>query len=184
MWSASSPEAWGALGWVVDEALCGGQLSDQGGARGPFMLQGQGRGALALLGGGNDSLDGGDGGYKRGRRRHSGRGDGAASVHMGLWVEKPGWEREEHHWVVGRMVGRGPRPKLNGGSSTGGRKPPMRQGFAGRFATALLGSGPAHTAATSVRPTGAARLAATTAASGRGAKPAGSAIGAGCGGRA
>lgn len=106
MWSVSSPEAWGALGWVVDEALRGGQLSDQGGACGPFMLHGQGRSALAFLGGGNDSLDGGNGGYKRGRRRHSGRGDGASSVHMGLWVENPvGSERSIIGWWGGWWVG-------------------------------------------------------------------------------
>jgi hypothetical protein len=55
-------------------------------------------------------------------------GDGAASVHTGLWVETPGGEREERRWVAGRMVGRGPRPEMNGGSSTSGRKPPVRQG--------------------------------------------------------
>jgi hypothetical protein len=92
--------------------------------------------------------------------------DGAASVHTGLWVEKPSGEREECRWVVRRMVDWGPRLEMNGGLSTGGRKPLVLQGDAGRFATALLGSSPTRTTAASVGLDGAARLAATVTAVG------------------
>jgi hypothetical protein len=80
--------------------------------------------------------------------------DGAASVHMGLWVEKPGGERKERRWVAGRMVDRGPRLEMNEGSSTGGRKPLVLQGDTGRVVAALLGSSPTRTASASVGPTG------------------------------
>jgi hypothetical protein len=103
-------------------------------------------------------------------------GDGAASVHTGLGVEKPGGEREERRWVAGRMVGRGPRPEMNGGASTGGREPPVRQGDAGRGTAALLQSDAACTTAASGGPVGTARLAAAAGAGGWKAEPTGSAI--------
>jgi hypothetical protein len=103
-------------------------------------------------------------------------GDGAASVHTGLGVEKPGGEREERRWVAGRMVGRGPRPEMNGGASTGGREPPVRQGDARRGTAALLQSDAACTTAASGGPVGTARLAAAAGAGGWKAEPTGSAI--------
>lgn len=41
-------------------------------------------------------------------------GDATTSVHTGCWVEKPGGERRERHWVAGRVPGRGPRPEIKG----------------------------------------------------------------------
>jgi hypothetical protein len=88
----------------VDEALRGGQLSGQGGARGPLIVQSQGRGALALLGGGNGSLDGGAGGDESGRRRCSGqRGWGSLRPHGVVGGKNPvGSERSVGGWPGGR----------------------------------------------------------------------------------
>jgi hypothetical protein len=56
-------------------------------------------------------------------------GDGVASAHTGLGVEKPGGEREERRCATGRMVGSGPRPEMNGVATE-------------RVAVALLERGP------------------------------------------
>ena len=109
--------------------------------------------------------------------------DGTVAVHTGLGVEKPGGEREKRCWVAGRMVGRGLRPEMNEGSSTGGRKPTVCQGDVGRVTAALLGSDAACTAAALIGPVRTARLAAMAGAGGWKAEPAGPAFGAGCRGR-
>ena len=116
----------------MDKAMRGGQLGDQGGARGPLMCQGQGRDALALLGGSDGSLDGGDGGDERGGCRWSSHRGRAGVSPCGI-----GEARRQSTGVLLRREGssalRGSEADREteqggGGSDAGGRRAEQRAG--------------------------------------------------------